>query len=82
MRIHVKIPHGCYVVEVLYPAVWRSIKFGFLMRSIPFSEQPYHPKMTGTHPILSEADLLLIASTNPENHVGLHEIHDLLKISL
>lgn len=82
MKHHVKIPHGCYVVEVRDPAAWNSIAFGFYMRCIPLEVTPVTPSMERDHAQIDEADLLLICSVDPENHVGVGEMKHLLGLSL
>ena len=81
MRVHVRIPHGCYVVEVKSPSAWRSIQLGFHLRTIPFSVTKYTRNMARDHKTISEADLLLIGSTNPANEVRMAEVFSLLGIS-
>ena len=82
-KVHVRIPHGCYVLKIQDPAAWFAIKYGLLVRGIPFVEKPYVAKsMAKTHPVVSEADLLLIVATNPGNRRHMKEIHNLLGISI
>lgn len=78
MRLHVEIPHGCFVVTVNNPSAWRAIKWGFFMRRVPFKERKFVKSMLKDHPVLSEADLLLLATTDPHNRVRMKEMHQLL----
>lgn len=81
MKIHVRIPHGCFVVEVQNKDAWRAIQIGFHMRSVPFRVTKYKKSMADIHKPISEADLLIIGATDPNNKPRMAEINGLLGLA-
>ena len=74
MKLHAQIPHGCYLVEVGSRPRWDAIRLNFYMKGLLLRTEDVQPDMEESHPTIGEADLMLIASTNPHDVRRMREV--------
>lgn len=81
MKLHAKIPQGCYLIDVQHPARWDAVRLTLYMKGVPLRTKACDEGMEETHPTIEEADLMLIASIDPRHTRRMQEVHTYLGIS-